>query len=519
MRIYLISAIFLFNFPVFAQDCIPKRGKHKRLYDKIENQIKRRAFYAASDALLNADNTTAFSALRTELLWYRSDFYNAEREGRIVIQECPEDFPKVYFFLAEIAFNRKDYVTADQYLRKCMDLGISEPYFSDVINLFSKAKILAIIINNPVSYNPKIVKDISTKYDEYLPIISHDQELLFFTRRYQKNSLHSITNTTIEEFVIAKKLDGKFDVGNPLPYPFNMGSNEGGASVTIDNNILYYTKCIMSKKNYNNCDIFYSKRIADKWSEAKKFSDKISKKDSWESQPTVSSDGRTIIFASDREGGYGKTDLYEINWEGGEWSTPNNLGAIINSSESEKSPFLHADGKTLYFASKNFPSLGGFDIFFSRKDSLGKWQKPTNLGFPINSTSDEISFFVSTDGKHAYFASNQLDGIGGWDIYSFDLHDDAKPQRVLFLKGNLVVFSASSSDQSSLPYHQEKHGMFTYHLLKKLQETKGDINLGELSKYLEDEVSIQSLKVNKADQEPTVNISNQVTNLWKNWRF
>ena len=98
MRIYLISAIFLFNFPVFAKDCIPKRGKHKRLYNKIENQIKRRAFYAASDALLNADNTTAFSALRTELLWYRSDFYNAEREGRIVIQECPEDFPKVYFF-------------------------------------------------------------------------------------------------------------------------------------------------------------------------------------------------------------------------------------------------------------------------------------------------------------------------------------------------------------------------------------------------------------------------------------
>ena len=87
------------------------------------------------------------------------------------------------------------------------------------------------------------------------------------------------------------------------------------------------------------------------------------------------------------------------------------------------------------------------------------------------------------------------------------------------LKGNLVVFSASSSDQSSLPYHQEKHGMFTYHLLKKIQETKGDINLGELSKYLEDEVSIQSLKVNKADQEPTVNISNQVTNQWKNWRF
>ena len=82
--------------------------------------------------------------------------------------------------------------------------------------------------------------------------------------------------------------------------------------------------------------------------------------------------------------------------------------------------------------------MSSIDIFFSRKDSLGKWQKPVNIGYPINSTSDEISFFVSTDGRYAYFASNQLDGIGGWDIYSFDLHDDAKPQRILFLKGNLI---------------------------------------------------------------------------------
>ena len=111
-----------------------------------------------------------------------------------------------------------------------------------------KQKILAQIINNPVSFNPRIVKEISTENDEYLPIISPDQELVFFTRRYQKNSLHSITNTTVEEFVMAKKLDEKFDVGDPLPYPFNMGSNEGGASVTIDNNILYFTKCIRNKK-------------------------------------------------------------------------------------------------------------------------------------------------------------------------------------------------------------------------------------------------------------------------------
>jgi outer membrane protein OmpA-like peptidoglycan-associated protein len=174
------------------------------------------------------------------------------------------------------------------------------------------------------------------------------------------------------------------------------------------------------------------------WSAVQIFSDKISKSDSWESQPTVSSDGEKIIFASDRSGGYGKIDLYEINWEDGRWTSPKNLGSVINSNEHEKSPYLHTDGKTLFFASTNFPSIGGFDIFYSRKDSLGFWQNPVNIGYPINTVADEISLFVSTDGNTAYFASNQLDGVGGWDIYSFVLHDGAKPKRVLFLKGKLL---------------------------------------------------------------------------------
>ena len=99
---------------------------------------------------------------------------------------------------------------------------------------------------------------------------------------------------------------------------------------------------------------------------------------------------------------------------------------------------MHTDGKTLFFASTNFPSIGGFDIFYSRKDSLGNWQNPVNIGYPINTVADEISLFVSTDGNKAYFASNQLNGVGGWDIYSFPLHARAKPKRVLFLKGELV---------------------------------------------------------------------------------
>ena len=183
---------------------------------------------------------------------------------------------------------------------------------------------------------------------------------------------------------------------------------------------------------------FYSIREHGEWSEVLSFNENISSKDSWESQPSVSSNGLTIVFASDRKGGFGGIDLYEINkLPLGDWSEPVNLGENINSNYNEKSPFLHTDGQTLYFSSNNHPSVGGYDIFYSRKDSAGKWGVPKNIGYPINSSFDEISLFVSTDGNKAYFASNSLNGIGGWDIYSFDLHDNAKPKKVLFLKGSI----------------------------------------------------------------------------------
>ena len=421
-----------------AQECFPEKGKNKRLVKKIERQIVNRAFYAAFDELHIASDFAVFSVLKSEVLWLNDDFFNAETEALKAIDICPDNFPKAYYFLGQIAFYRKDYINADFYLKKSIDLKIGDPYYSDAVLLYSKAKVLAEIIANPVHFKPNVVSGISTFFDEYLPIISPDQELSFFTRRSDKSSFHSITNTSVEEFVSSKRIKGKFEVGQALSSPFNMESNEGGASITIDNKVLYYTKCIRNKKGYNNCDIYYVNRGNDGWSAVQTFSDKISKPDSWESQPTVSSDGKTIIFASDRIGGYGKIDLYEINWKDGKWTDPKNLGSTINSNEYEKSPYLHTDGKTLFFASTNFPTIGGFDVFYSRKDSLGNWKNPVNIGYPINTVADEISLFVSTDGKSAYFASNQLDGVGGWDIYSFLLHDGAKPERVLFLKGELL---------------------------------------------------------------------------------
>lgn len=438
MRIILFfSSFFLLN-TAGAQECFPETRKDKKLVQKIERLIEKRAFYDAFDELRGKEKFAVLYELKAEILWIKETYFESETEALKVIDICPDNFPKSYYFLGEIAFNRKDYVNADIYLKKCIELEISDPYYSDAVLLYSKAKVLAEIINNPVKFNPKIVAGISTEFDEYLPIISPDQEMAFFTRRSDKKSLQSITVTTVEEFIMSQKIDKQFKVGSPMTYPFNLESNEGGASITIDNKILYYTKCIRNEKGYNNCDIYYVFNHNGVWSAVQSFSDNISQSTTWESQPTVSSDGKTIIFASDRSGGYGKTDLYEINLIDEKWTAPKNLGSNINSNEHEKSPYLHTDGETLFFASTNFPSLGGFDVFYSRKDSSGLWQKPINIGCPINTVADEISLFVSTDGNRAYFASNQLQGVGGWDIYSFALHDVAKPKRVLFLKGELT---------------------------------------------------------------------------------
>ena len=438
MRLIIFILLFGFNLSVFAQECFPLSNKERRISKKARKYISDGKLYAAADLLEGEDDLPFYLALEAEILWLRNNELFAEMKALNVVSLCPNSFPETYYLLGQIYFKRKDYISAVKFLERSFDLASLTGYYSNVVLLLEKAKILANIISSPVLFNPTIVNGVSTEYDEYLPIISPDQEFSFFTRRSLKKDIDFLVPSFVEEFIISKKDNGQFSKGSLMPYPFNQESNEGGASITIDNQVLYFTKCVRNKKGYNNCDIYYVKRRGDGWSEVQKFNNNISRDSSWESQPTVSSDGKTIIFASDRVGGFGKIDLYEINYIDGKWKGPKNLGPSINSNMNEKSPFLHADSQTLFFSSDNFPSLGGFDIFFSRKDSVGNWTAPINIGYPINSISDEISLFVSTDGNKAFFASNQLNGIGGWDVYSFDLYDKARPERVLFLKGNLL---------------------------------------------------------------------------------
>ncbi len=204
--------------------------------------------------------------------------------------------------------------------------------------------------------------------------------------------------------------------------------------------MLIYTICKYTDGgNYYNCDICYSENVGNnQWNKIKNLGKNVNSPKNWESQPSISSDGKVLYFVSDRSGGYGGYDIYKtLKGANGEWSVPINMGPTINTAGNEKSPFIHTDSQTLYFASDGWQGLGGFDIFFIKLGTENKWKEPKNIGYPINSIYDDAGFFVSTDGRFGYFASNQIKGVGGWDIFYFDLYEGARPEKVGFIKGEL----------------------------------------------------------------------------------
>ena len=384
-----------------------------------------------------------------------SNFKEAEKNFLKVIGLCPSYNVYTYYYLAEICYGAEKYDSAMRYCEvflKDVDKIKSDKDYSRAVDLLKYSKFYLQMIKNPVPFNPSVVEGISTRENEYLPIITADNQMAFFTRESkqegEKNTL--IQSEKYKEKFMFSQLqpDGKFSKGEEMQDPFNLNDNEGGATLTVDNKTLYYTVCKYTLNHtYYNCDIYYSEYVDGEWTPIKSVSDKINLPTTWESQPSISADGKTLYFVSDRAGGYGGYDIYRsVKNDNGDWGTPINLGPNINSTGNEKSPFIHPDGKTLYFSSDGWMGMGGYDIFYSRLQPDGTWSAPVNIGYPINSSDDEVGFFVSTDGQKGYFASNKLKGVGGWDLYSFDLYDKAKPEKVLFVSG--TVKSESESEMS-----------------------------------------------------------------------
>ncbi|OYT16245.1 MAG: hypothetical protein B7C24_08755 [Bacteroidetes bacterium 4572_77] len=371
----------------------------------------------------------------------------AEKYFRKALKICPDSALYAHYYLGKIHYGRKEFKEAIDcfqiFLAHVDQIKTDKEYF-EIKNYLDYAQVSYKLLSNPVPFKPIRVEGISTKDDEYLPIISPDNEIALFTRRSKHYISRGLTEHLEEKEVFTISLRnnaGSFEHGWAMEAPFNRAENEGAATLTIDNNDLYYTVCERIKgSDYLNCDLFHSHYSRGIWGSVESLGEHINKPNTWESQPTVTSDGNTIYFVSNREGGLGGYDIYQIDkQEDGQWSEPKNMGAPINSPGHEKSPFIHTDSQTLYFSSDGHKGLGGFDIFYSRKNPDSNWLEPVNIGYPINGFEDDLGFFVSTNGQFGYYASNRLDENDKWNLYTFSLYDEAQPQKVLFIKGQVEI--------------------------------------------------------------------------------
>ncbi len=292
-------------------------------------------------------------------------------------------------------------------------------------------------IKNPVDFNPEnLGPAVNSQFDEYWPSISADGQTLIFTRQleYQRGGGH-INTVKNEDFFISRLNNGAWAQATNAGRPLNSDNNEGAQTLSSDGSYMYFTAC-SRYDSYGRCDIYFSSFSGTSWTEPKNIGSPVNGP-YWDAQPSVTADGKTLYFVSNRPGGLGGMDLWVSRLEGeGKWSEPSNLGDMINTPGDEMSPFIHFDGKTLYFSSNGRPSLGGHDIYFTRYLGNGLWQEPLNLGYPINTNNDEMGLIIDARGERAYYSSVR-DIKRGKDLFSFKMPQELRPEVVSYMKGKV----------------------------------------------------------------------------------
>ena len=292
---------------------------------------------------------------------------------------------------------------------------------------------------NPVPFNPKnLGVAINTKANEYFPYLTPDGKVFTFTRMDGRQ----------EDLFYANRDDSVFS--NAMSYGNNVNTddNEGASAMDAQGNFLFVTAC-NRMDGYGSCDIYYSVKQNNIWTAPQGIGKPVNT-GAWEAQPSFSSDGSALYFASNRPGGFGGRDIWvsylDTNMK---LSEPKNLGPNINTKYDDQCPFIHADNQTLYFTSNGWPGMGNGDIYISRKTDTG-WTKAVNIGYPINTENDDNGMTVSYDGKTAFLSSSRAGGFGGLDLYSFELPENMQPKKTTYIKA--VVKDAKSKQLLNASY-------------------------------------------------------------------
>lgn len=427
-----VQAINLFK------QSIKKAPKFLNAYDALANT------YQKNNQLINSKNTYL------KLLSLKSDHFFGLYE------------------LGNIYFDLENIDSSEFYYRRFLRMNSSNDKYAQNAQLnLRNINFSRDAFKNPVNVNPvNMGSSINSKDQEYSPAFAIDEKTIYITKRMGNLS----DNRPNEDLYFAELNDESWDKVKDIGPPINTIENEGAFSISSDGNYIFFTSCSRNGGK-GQCDIWLTSKKNNRWDEPKNLQSPINTK-YWESQPSISSDGRMLYFSSDRPGGYGGTDIWVSEFSISGWSAPKNLGPTVNTNKDEQFPFIHSDNRTLYFSSNGHPGLGKSDLYLTRKDVKLNWETPINMGYPINSRGQDWNLVVARDGKTAYFSSDQLKGFGGLDIYTFQLPEKLQAEKVSYLRGYVrdaitkqtlsanVELSPINGEPTTLTYAKPGTGMF-----------------------------------------------------------
>ena len=283
-------------------------------------------------------------------------------------------------------------------------------------------------IQNPLPVKPQpLAATVQAFPSQYFPVLTADEQTLVYTVLKPEGD---------EDLMVSTQKGETWSPPESISPLINSINNEGTPSLSADGRTLVFTVC-QGRAGYGSCDLYISHKTGNAWSEPQNIGPVVNTR-AWESQPALSADGRRLYFVSDRKGGMGRRDIWCSDLgDDGEWKPPYNL-KTINTPFDEASPFIHANGLSLFFASEGHLGLGGYDLFVADSTANG-WSNPQNLGYPINTSDDQAALFVSANGAHAYYSQEQAasDGKQRSKLYVFDLPEALrqKVRPVSYLKG------------------------------------------------------------------------------------
>lgn len=437
MRLFLISIFLFATHLLWAQQQPPFTGttnkKAERLFGEALQAYTSMEYKRSFDLLkrTTAEDPNFIDAwmLLADIREQNDQYKDALQIYQKVIGINP-NFQIPYYKLAKTALEYGEYDTATIYINQYIERNGNQIDKKKVENLKLTAAFGSEAMKHPVPFDPINIKKVNTPENEYFPGTTADDKMLIYTR---------LVGGQQEDFYVSlKQPDGSWGSPYNMGLPINTPENEGTITLSPDGQYVFFTGC-NRPDGQGSCDIYFSALDGDQWKEPRNLGFPINTR-AWESQPSLSFDGKTVYFTSDRPGGFGGMDIWMSTYSKGKWSAPQNMGPEINTTGNEQCPMIAKDDQTFYFNSDGRVGMGGVDLFIARRNPDGRWGKPENLGYPINTFADEICLVLTGDGQNAFYVSKRPGGAGGLDLYQFDLYEKARPKKTGYIKG--LVFDA-----------------------------------------------------------------------------